>query len=177
MKKILVTIILILILSVTALNPVSCSSVPKVPDDNGGNSNTEDLAPDFELMDINDDTVTLQGLRGKPVMVVFWMIQCPACVMEMPYLQAVYEEWTERDLVLLTINVRDSASQIKEFLIDEDLSLPVLLDSNLDVAKDYGVRYTPTTFYIDKSGILKSTKIGAYNNATEIERDINQFIS
>lgn len=174
MKKLIIT--LILILSVTALCFISCSPAS---DTDGTDNDVLDLelAPDFELADINGNTVTLQSFRGKPVMLVFWMIQCPACVMEMPYLQEIYEGQSQNDLVLLTINVRDNASQIRDFLTRENLSLPVLMDSNFDAARDYNVRYTPTAFYIDGLGNLKYTKIGAYNNVSEIKRDIDQHIS
>ncbi len=176
MKKLIISLILILTLIVTVLSFFSCSPTP---DEDGTNSDVPDLelAPDFELNDINGNSVTLQSFRGSPVILVFWMIQCPACVMEMPYLQEIYERQSQNDLVLLTINVRDNVSQIRDFLTRENLSLPVLMDSDFDAVRDYNVRYTPTAFYIDKSGILKYTKIGAYNNVSEIERDINQHIS
>ena len=172
MKKLIIP--LLLILSVTVLCFISCSPAS---DEDGTDNDVLDLAPDFELADINGNTVTLQSFRGKPVMLVFWMIQCPACVMEMPYLQELYEGQSQNDLVLLTINVRDNASQIRDFLSRENLSLPVLMDSNFDAVRDYNVRYTPTAFYIDRSGNLKYTKIGAYNNVSEIMRDINKHIS
>jgi peroxiredoxin len=174
MKKLIIS--LILTLSVTTLSFFSCSPASN---EDGTNSNVPDLelAPDFELTDITGNSVTLQSFRGRSVMLVFWMIQCPACVVEMPYLQEIYEGQSQNDLVLLTINVRDNASQIRDFLTRENLSLPVLMDSNFDTVRDYNVRYTPTAFYIDESGILKYTKIGAYNNVSEIERDINQHIS
>ena len=99
-------------------------------------------APDF----------TLQNLDGE--MINFWNTGCPPCRNEMPYLQEVYDENRDTGLVLLTINIGQSVSTVEDFLEENNLALPVLLDSDGDVTQRYGMPGIPTTFFIDENGII-----------------------
>ena len=65
-------------------------------------------APDFELNNLEGQLVSLGDLRGKPVLINFWATWCPPCRAEMPYLQQIYEEWSDKGLVLLAINIGES---------------------------------------------------------------------
>jgi peroxiredoxin len=94
----------------------------------------------------------------------------------MPYLQQVYEEWSDRGLVLLTINMGGTSSQVEEFLQSHDLSLPVLLDTKRDLAARYNIRYVPTTFFIDRDGTIQVVKVGAFPNKEAIEGDLNEIM-
>jgi len=94
----------------------------------------------------------------------------------MPYLQQVYEEWSDRGLVLLTINMGGTSSQVEEFLQSHNLSLPVLLDTKRDVAARYNIRYVPTTFFIDRDGTIQAVKVGAFPNKEAIEGDLNKIM-
>ena len=87
------------------------------------------------------------------------------------------EEWVERGLVILAVNLGESPSRLEEFMEGNGLSFPVLLDTDTSAAKDYNARFIPTTFFIDKSGIIKDIKIGAFANKAEIEwRLINSIL-
>lgn len=127
------------------------------------------LAPDFELQNLDGQFVSLSGLRGKQVLVNFWATRCPPCRSEMPYLQEIYNEWSETELILLAINIGEGSTKVKEFMQSHNLSLPVLLDTNQGVALAYNIRYIPTTFLIDKRGIIQATKVGAFSSKREIE--------
>jgi len=134
------------------------------------------LAPDFQLDNLDGETVSLSDLRGKPVMLNFWATWCHPCVSEMPYIQEVYEQWSVKGLVVLAINMGGVSSEVKEFLESHNLSLPVLLDSKQKVAQRYNIRYVPTTFFIDESGIIQATKIGAFPNKDTIESELNKIM-
>ena len=127
------------------------------------------LAPDFQLQSLNGQSVSLIGLQGKPVLLNFWATRCSPCVSEMPYLQEIYNEWSEAELILLAINIGESSAKVKEFMQSHSLSLPVLLDTNQDIAQEYNIRYIPTTFLIDRKGIIQATKVGAFSSRREIE--------
>ena len=134
------------------------------------------LAPDFQLNNLEGKPVSLGALRGKPVILNFWATWCRPCVSEMPFIQMVYEEQSAEGLVLLAINIGGTSSQIKEFLQGHNLSLPVLLDTKQDVARRYNIRYIPTTFFIDKEGIIQSVKIGAFPDKEAIESYLNKIM-
>lgn len=135
-----------------------------------------DLAPDFELQDLDGKTVSLRGLRGRPVLLNFWATWCPPCRAEMPYLQQVFEEWQGKELAVLTIDIGESRSTVNNYLQSYKLSLPVLLDIKKTVANKYGFRYVPTTFFIDKDGIIQRMRVGAFPSKEAIDDYIDTII-
>ena len=134
------------------------------------------LAPDFELDDLDGNPVRLSDLRGIPVMLNFWATWCGPCRSEMADIQRVYEEWAAEDLVLLTVNMGGTSSQVAEFLEAQQLSLPVLLDSKQDVSGTYNIRYVPTTFFIDEDGVIQAVKVGAFPNQHSIETELDKIV-
>ena len=133
-------------------------------------------APDFQLKDLDGQDISLSSLRGKPVLLNFWATWCPPCRAEMPYLQQIYEEWSDKGLVLLAIDIGESSARVKEFLEANNLSLSVPLDTNQIVAQKYNITGIPTTYLIDKDGIIQSIKIGSFQSKEEIEAEIRRVI-
>ncbi len=133
-------------------------------------------APDFRLPDLDGKEVNLDDFKGKPVLLNFWASWCRPCAEEMPYLQQVYEEWSDRGLVVLTINLGDDPAKVKQFRQNHQLSLPVLLDTRQDLADKYNVLSIPTTFFIDKDGIIRAKIIGSFPSKAAIETRISQII-
>jgi peroxiredoxin len=133
------------------------------------------LAIDFQLKNLEGKTVSLSGLRGKPVLLNFWATWCPPCRSEMPYLQQIYNSYSAQGLELLEIDVGESASPVKQFLASNNLTLPVLLDTDKKVALAYGTAAIPTSLLIDKNGIIKQRIIGAFNNKAEIEQELSRI--
>ena len=126
-------------------------------------------APDFTLQNINGEAVSLSDFRGKPVMLIFWKINCAACQFQIPYTQAFYDEWSSDAVAVLTINVGDSISAIQDYNTSLGITYPVLLDPGGKVAQTYGIPGVPLTFLIDDEGIIKAYKIGAFSSREQIE--------
>jgi len=171
MNKLLRAILVITLASVltTGFTMAGCSSNSTPP-------TVGNLAPDFQFYNPEEEPVSLSDLRGKPVMLNFWATWCGPCVSEMPYLQQVYEEWSDKGLVLLAINKGEPPSKVKEFLQNHNLSLPVLLDTKQVISQKYSIRAIPTTFFIDKEGIIQVVRIGAFPNKEAIESDLNKIM-
>ncbi len=134
------------------------------------------LAPDFQLQNLNGNSVSLSDFRGKPVLLNFWASWCPPCRDEMPYLQQVYDEWSAKGLVLLAINIGESSSTVEEFMQSHNLSFPVLLDTKQDVDQKYNIYGIPTTFLIDKDGIIQDIKVGAFQSTAELESSLSKIM-
>jgi len=134
------------------------------------------LAPDFQLQNLDGQTVFLGDLRNKPVLINFWATWCPPCRGEMSYIQEIYEEWSDKGLVLLAINIGESSSKAEEFLQSNNLSFTVLLDTKQAIAQRYHITGIPTTFFIDKDGIIQGKVIGAFQNKTQIEDGLTKII-
>ncbi len=133
-------------------------------------------APDFTLLDLNGQPVSLSSLIGKPVLINFWATWCPPCRYEMPFIQEIHEEWADKGLVVLAINVGEDSSTVSDFIQENNYSLPVLLDTDQRAAFEYGIRYFPTTFFIDKDGIIQAIKVGAFLGKAEIEGKLGKII-
>jgi len=133
-------------------------------------------APDFQLQSLDGGSVSLSELRGSPVMLNFWATWCPPCRSEMPYLQQIYEEWSGKGLILLAIDIGESPAKVRQFMQSNNLSLPVLLDIREVVTREYNVIAYPTTFFIDKDGIIQEKVIGAFPTKDAIEKHLSKII-
>jgi len=144
----------------------------------GRGSEIGNLAPDFQLNNLDGQPVSLGDFRGKPVLVNFWASWCPPCRSEMPFIQETFtdKKWADEGLVVLAIAIGESPSRVSEFVKKYGLTFPVLLDTERNVSLEYYVRAIPTTFLIDRDGIIREIKIGAFSSKTEIERSLRKVI-
>ena len=134
------------------------------------------LAPDFQLPNLEGQSISLSDFRGNPVLINFWASWCYPCIYEMPFIQEVYEEWSGQGLVVLAINKGESLSTVNDFLQSGNFSFPVLLDINQYVALEYNAWSIPTTFFIDKDGIIQAIKVGPFLSKAEIENSLSKII-
>ena len=134
-------------------------------------------APDFTLTDQYGETHTLSDYQGQTVFLNFWATWCGPCKMEMPDIQALYEEWDENagDLVVLGvagpgIGQEGSAEDIAAFLEENGYTYPVVMDDTGTLFYQYGISAYPTTFMIDPEGNVFGYVQGAVSR--EIMDDI-----
>lgn len=120
------------------------------------------LAPNFLLPARGGGTISLEELRGQPVVINFWTSWCPPCQAEMPAMQRVHDEYQEQGLVIIGINAtnQDSMADAKTFLDQNNLSFPVAFDTGGRASYDYQVRSLPTTFFIDRQGMIREIIVG-----------------
>ena len=116
-------------------------------------------APDFTLTDQYGETHTLSDYQGQTVFLNFWATWCGPCKMEMPDIQALYEDWGENagELVVLgvagpNIGQEGSAEDIAAFLEENGYTYPVVMDETGTLFYQYGISAYPTTFMIDTEG-------------------------
>ena len=135
-------------------------------------------APDFQLPNLDGQTVSLSELQGKLVMINFWASWCAPCVIEMPFIQEIFEdkEWSDTGLVILGINAGEDRARVERFIRGNGLSFPVLLDINQSVTQEYNIRGFPTTFFIDKDGIIQEIIIGPLLSKAQIEWRLRKLI-
>lgn len=118
--------------------------------------------PDFELQNMNGDTVKLSDLQGKIVFINFWAEWCHFCKEEMPDIQKMYEEFelTRDDFVILAVNVKDSKDTVEKYLTSGNYSFQTLLDTDGSVASKYYIQSFPTTYMLDTDGSAIGRQIG-----------------
>lgn len=110
------------------------------------------IAPDFTLLNLEGEEVSLSDFRGKHVYLNFWATWCSFCDMEMPDLQRVYDE--NDDMVVLGVNVMEKLDEVKPYVEENGLTFPVVLDEEGMMGSLYLVRGMPTTYFIDKEGVI-----------------------
>lgn len=113
---------------------------------------------DFTLTDLEGKIWHLHDLQGKVVLVNFWATWCPPCRKEMPDLQALYDKYKDRGLVILAISDED-AGKVQPFIADRHISYPVMLDPGRKVNDLYQVEGIPKTFVYDRNGKMVAQSI------------------
>ncbi|MBI5286136.1 MAG: TlpA family protein disulfide reductase [Deltaproteobacteria bacterium] len=126
----------------------------------GGETQIGHPAPGFRLKDIKGGEVTLNSQRGRVVLLRFWSTRCPSCKEEMPALEKSYEAFRDKGLEVLAINVEDTVEVASNFTREMGLTYPILMDREQKVAGLYSVYGIPTSFFIDKDGIVRERVFG-----------------
>lgn len=136
------------------------------------------LAPDFDLDTLDDTAVSLSALRGRVVVVNLWASWCPPCRAEMPALQAVYEEFAAQGLVVLGVNMtyQDSAVEASSFAAELGLSFPIAFDYSGEVARSYGMRALPSTYFVDSRGVIQQVIIGGPLNEAVLRSIVTDLL-
>lgn len=133
-------------------------------------------APAFALTALDGQTVRLSDLRGKVVMLNFWATWCGPCSAEMPNIEKVYQNYRDQGVVILAINQGEFAEQVRGYADLYQLHFPILLDESTEVGRLYRVRALPTTFFIDRDGIIRQVQIGGPMSVEFIEKQIKSLL-
>ena len=96
--------------------------------------------------------VRLDDFRGKIVFLNFWTTWCPSCRTEMPSMERLHRKLIGKNFAMVTVNIKESASQVKNFFEEYKLTFTALLDTTGEVSTGLSIRAIPTTFILDKSG-------------------------
>jgi len=137
------------------------------------------LAPDFTLETLDGESVTLSDLRGRALLVNFWATWCPPCRAEMPAFQKAYRDYEEQGFMIVAVNatLQDNPTDIIAFVEEYGLSFPIVLDNNGAVNQLYQVRSLPTSFFINKEGIISEVVIGGPIAEALIRSRIEELIN
>jgi len=153
------------------LGMLGSGSIPKL----------NELAPDFALLNLSGEVINLSDFRGeKHVVLNFWATWCTPCKTEMPDLEEIYQRHGD-ELVVVGVDIQESKNAVQEFLEHEvQVTYPILLDIDGRVTSGYNIFAQPTTFFINKEGIISpinglSGKFGAFTTE-ELRERIDQFI-
>ncbi|MCT1905495.1 peroxiredoxin [Oceanobacillus sojae] len=121
------------------------------------------IAPDFELQTLNGETVKLSDYRGEKVMINFWATWCPPCRAEMPDMEEFHQD---KDITILAVNLTETENnlqQVEDFIVEYDLTFPILLDEEIKVAEQYMIQPIPTSYMINSNGVVSFKAFGSLN--------------
>ena len=136
-------------------------------------------APDFTLTDLQGRPLTLSDLRGKAVVLNFWATWCPPCKQEIPWFVDLQKRYGAQGLQVVGVSMDDEGDQkaVAKFAADNGINYPILLGKE-SVALQYGgIDYLPTTFYIDRNGVVMERVFGQPGTPDEIEQKVKNAIA
>ena len=108
--------------------------------------------PDFTLPNFDSKKISLKDFRGKLVFLNFWATWCVPCREEMPAMEKLYQEFKEKNFVVLAVNVKDRKQDAVNFAKELKLSYPIVIDPDAQVGLLYGAWGLPTTYLIGPKG-------------------------
>ena len=136
-------------------------------------------APDFTLKTPEGTAFILSKLRGQAVLVNLWATWCPPCRAEMPAIETLYQEYKDQGFIVLAIDMtyQDDPFAVVPFTIENGLTFPVLLDETGIVASAYQLRSLPSSYFIDREGIIQDVVIGGPMSEALIRMHIEQILN
>ena len=120
------------------------------------------VAPDFRLLDMDEQPHALSDYRGKVVMVNFWATWCPPCRREMPSMERLYRQYRDRGFVVLAVNQWEDPDHVFAFTgqLSESPSFPILFDPGSEASGAFAVKGLPSTYLVDKQGRIRYRAVG-----------------
>lgn len=130
----------------------------------GGGMKEGDPAPDFSAQTIDAQPLNFAQLKGKKVVVLdFWSIYCASCVEEIPRLVEIYNEFKDKGLVTIGVNLDSFGTQrVVKFMsgMPTKITFPVIIDKDRKVATAFNAMVLPTTLVIGADGKIKFYHVG-----------------
>ena len=115
--------------------------------------------PTWTGIDLQGQRWSAAELTGQVVVLNFWATWCAPCVEEMPSLQALHNS-AENAPRVIAVNVKETASTVRRFMAAQRISMPIVLDPQGDLARQWGVRVYPTTVLIGPDGRARWRVVG-----------------
>ena len=143
--------------------------------------------PNIVLYDQYGKKHSLEEYKGKVVVINFWATWCGYCVQELPEFEKVYKEFgsNKKDVIILGVagpktkenpnNVDVEKDKIISFLKKKNVTYPTLMDEAGKSFDDYGIKYFPTTYVINKNGYLEGFVNGAISGE-QLKNAINETL-
>lgn len=121
-------------------------------------------APDFQLPRLDGEQFQLKQHEDEVIMLDFWATWCPPCVEGLPLVAAVADELEGKGVRFYAVNVGEDEETVREFLSEQELSVPVLLDQDGAVSELYEASAIPQTVLIGKGGRVQVVHVGLGSN-------------
>ena len=125
-------------------------------------------APSYAARNLGGDSVSLALLRGKPVLLNVWATWCLPCKEEIPYLESLHGKYASQGLQIVGVSVdaRGDESKIEEFARDFRMTYPIWRDPDERVNTRFLAIGVPSTYLIDRDGILRWKHLGTLRPTT-----------
>ena len=130
-------------------------------------------APDCKLSSLTDgSTAGVSQHKGKVVLVDFWASWCGPCGQSFPFFNDLHAKHKDQGLEILGVNVDDNVDDAKAFLANHAAAFSVVRDASMQCASDYGVQAMPSTYLIDRKGVVHHIHLGFRAGESQELRDL-----
>jgi thiol-disulfide isomerase/thioredoxin len=137
-----------------------------------GATNGKEPAPRFHAKTMDGQNFTNESTRGKVVLFEFWTTWCPYCVGEAPFVDQVAQEFKEKGLIVLAVDVGESKKTVKKYLEEHPRSCQIVLMEDTNLAAMYAATVYPIYVLVDRDGYIAGTQRGAAG-----ERALRRFLT
>jgi peroxiredoxin len=134
-------------------------------------------APAFVLRNLEGQEVRLADFKGKVLIVDFWATWCGPCRAEIPHFIALQTQHDPKGFSMIGISTDNTPEVVKRFVIEQKINYPIVM-ADMKVQRSYGdIQAIPTTFVIDKKGIIRYTYVGVPSNLLVFQRNVEQLLA
>jgi cytochrome c biogenesis protein CcdA/thiol-disulfide isomerase/thioredoxin len=143
----------------------------------------EDLMPSLDGAQewLNSTPLTMEGLKGKVVLVDFWTYSCINCLRSIPYVRAWAEKYRDHGLVVIGVHAPEFAFErnvdnVKNAIATLKIGYPVAIDNEYKIWRAFENEYWPAHYFIDADGKVRHHHFGEGDYA-ESERVIQKLLA
>ena len=135
-------------------------------------------APDFSFRDfVSGQELSLKSFRGKVVLLDFWATWCPPCMASLPGLRQLYSQFHAQGFEIVGVSLDESADDLRQVLADQGISWPVAFEGKRwdnSLAALYRVYQIPTTYLLDRNGVIRYRDLEGEDLAKAVAELINE---
>ncbi len=132
-----------------------------------------DEALKISLKKLDGTTATLGELnKGKIAVLDFWASWCFPCKLSVPEINKLYEDYAGKGVSIYGVNLQETEAEAREFVKDNDVKYPVVLDTNGEVAQKFRILGIPSLAVLDSEGTL----INVVGSAGDVEDILGELL-
>lgn len=152
-------------------------SLPEASPSLSRNQFANQPAPNFQVMDIRGEELSLEQYRGQVVLLDFWATWCGPCIAEMPNIKQTYERYKDQKFQIIGISLDRSMAPLEAYIQGKGIAWRQYLDSSGRISSLYGVRGIPSTFLIDGVGIVRRVNLRGYALETAVAELVRKNVA
>lgn len=135
----------------------------------------------FSGKTLSGESINLSDYKGKVTLLDVWASWCKPCKEEFPFLIELFEKYSDKDFTILAVNIDEEKENANKFLnsMNKEVPFKILFDPEAKIPTLYKIEAIPTTYILDKNGIVRYIHIGFMSSdkekyKSEIETLLNE---